>query len=156
MALAPEHTAHDHVSPLLFAPKSSALGKTESVGRHAPGVGATRAPDHREAAQLFPVGFPQRPTRCERERGRENDLANLRARYLYFALENFRTRFPQEYECARPNQRRKRGRKTNAPWANRARVFDSGVQAPLRFLEPWPHDGFSACWIEQDFLRSQA
>src|SRR5438552_9168084 len=137
MALAPEHTAHDHLSPLLFAPKSIVIGKTESVGRHAPGVGATGAPDHREAAQLFPVGFPQRSTRRERQRRRENDLANLSARYLYFALENFRARFPHDGERARANQRRKRGRKTNAPWANRARVFDSGVQAPFRFLEPW-------------------
>src|SRR5687767_1848078 len=53
MAFASENTAHDHVSPLVSTAEPGAVGKTESVGRHAPGPGANWAPDQREATQLF-------------------------------------------------------------------------------------------------------
>src|SRR6476646_1336609 len=49
------HSADDHVSPCLLAPKPGAFGKTQSLGRHAPGVGATRSTNHRATAKLFSV-----------------------------------------------------------------------------------------------------
>src|SRR5262245_37796925 len=55
MAYLQQHSAHDHVSPRVFAPKPGAFRKTQGLGRHASSPGAAQATHQRPTAKLFPV-----------------------------------------------------------------------------------------------------